>query len=152
MDSLEAFIVQAKRQTYVGGGEAVAASRPGSHDLAYTDGPFTYRDSYFGGTDFIGEEVVWCDGEPIWAMNYYGRILRPDVIDGATAGRIIKAALSAMYAAGRFLGGWTWQDDSGRVYVDTSVGDARSFTGQERIEVGGAIAYRLDYHGGLVIP
>lgn len=31
-------------------------------------------------------------------------------------------------------------------------GDDRSFTGTERILVDGALAYRLDYHGGLIIP
>jgi hypothetical protein len=34
--------------------------------------------------------------EPIWAENYYGYILRPDLIDAARAGATITAALSAM--------------------------------------------------------
>ena len=40
------------------------------------DGPFAYLDSYFGGTDFIGQEVVYFEGQPTWAMNYYGYIVR----------------------------------------------------------------------------
>jgi hypothetical protein len=31
-----------------------------------------YRDSYFGGTNFFGQETVWLRGEPVWAENYYG--------------------------------------------------------------------------------
>ena len=31
-----------------------------------------YHDTYFGGTNFIGEEVVYIDNKAYWAMNYYG--------------------------------------------------------------------------------
>jgi len=56
---LNAFIVRAKSVTYVGNGQPVSACRPGSHDLEFTDGDWSYLDSYFGGRDFIGEEVVY---------------------------------------------------------------------------------------------
>jgi hypothetical protein len=32
---------------------------------------------------------------PVWAMNYYGYLLRPDLIDASTAGAVIKTALTA---------------------------------------------------------
>ena len=146
---LEAFIVRAKRATYVGSGEAAAPSRAGSHDLVFADGDWGYRDSYFGGTDFHGQEVVWHRGEPVWAMSYYGTILRPDLIDAARAGLTIKAALSAMYAENRFLGGFEWQGEHG-LYRDTSTGDVSHFHGRETISVDGVEAYALDYFGGLV--
>ena len=166
---LTAFIVAAKRATYVGGGHPAPASRLGAHDLVFEDGTFAYRDSYFGGTDFLGEEVVWQtrgwssqrfddgsiqskeNGIPVWAMNYYGYVLRPDLIDAGRAGATIKAALSAMYAEGRFLGGFDWQGPHGS-YVDRSEGDAAHFHGREQILVGGIEAYALDYHGGLIKP
>ena len=32
-----------------------------------------YHDTYFGGTNFMGEEVVYEENDtPIWGMNYYG--------------------------------------------------------------------------------
>ena len=149
--SLEAFIVTAKRATYVGGGTSAEPSRTGSHDLTFTQGPFCYRDSYFGGTDFLGQEVVWREKEPVWAMNYYGYIRRPDLIDAARAGATIKAALSAMYKEGRFLGGFEWAGPHG-VYRDSSTGHFDQFHGREIITVGGVEAYSLDYFGGLVKP
>ncbi|MDR1264100.1 MAG: DUF5680 domain-containing protein [Propionibacteriaceae bacterium] len=152
MDGLEAFIVRAKAAAYVGDGRAVEPSRPGAHDLVYAQDGYSYRDSYFGGTAFVGQEVVWLDDAPVWAMNYHGSVLDPELIDAAEAGQIIRRALSQLYAAGRFLGGWRWSDGAGRVYVDESDGDVGSFTGRERIEVGDRIVYRLDYHGGLVTP
>jgi len=149
--ALTTFIVAAKRATYVGGGPPALASRPGAHDLAFEQGAFTYRDSYFGGTDFLGQEVVWHDGEPVWAMNYYGYITRSDLLDAERAGATIKAALNAMYAEGRFLGGVDWKGPYGR-YVDASKGDAAHFHGREHILVGGIEAYALDYAGGLIRP
>ncbi|MBI4923478.1 MAG: hypothetical protein HY834_17200 [Devosia nanyangense] len=146
---LEGFIVRAKRATYVGDGQRAEPSRAGSHDLAFADGVWSYRDSYFGGTDFIGQEVVWLSGEPVWAMNYYGTILRPELIDAARAGLTIKAALSAMYAEGRFLGGFEWNGPHG-TYRDASTGGVAHFHGRETIAVGGIEAYALDYAGGLV--
>jgi hypothetical protein len=151
LDELEAFIVRAKACTYVGGGASRPSSRPASHDIGHEDGLWSYLDSYFGGTDFLGQEVVWCRGEPAWAMNYYGRIVLADRIDAATAGAIIKEALAALYREGRFLGGFTFDAAAGR-YCDRSQGDYRCFRGTEEITIGGDLVYRLDYHGGLVKP
>jgi hypothetical protein len=148
---LNLFIVAAKRATYAGGGGKAEPSRPGSHDLVFAQGPWRYRDSYFGGTDFIGQEVAWRGEDPVWAMNYYGYVLRPDLIDAFRAGETIKAALSAMYAEGRFLGGFEWHGAHG-VYRDTSNGGVEHFLGREVIMVGGSEAYALDYFGGLIKP
>lgn len=95
--ALERFIVEAKAVSYVSGQPSTAApTRTGAHDISYQRGAFSYLDSYFGGTDFLGQEVVWKDGAPIWAMNYYGRILDPERFDGERAGTVIKQALSAL--------------------------------------------------------
>ena len=151
MDGLEEFIVAAKAATYVGNGASRVPSRTGAHDLGYERDGWHYLDSYFGGTDFLGQEIVWRGGEAAWAMNYYGRILQPDLIDAACAGRVIKTALSALYAQGRFLGGFEREVGAAR-YVDANSGTTASFLGVERIFVGGVEAYRLDYHGGVIRP
>jgi len=148
---LERFIVDAKRATYVGDGVASEPSRIGSHDLVFRQGDWLYRDSYFGGVDFLGQETVWFQRRPIWAMNYYGYILRTDLIDAVRAGATIKAALSAMYAEQRFLGGFDWSGPHGH-YVDRSTGDVTHFKGHEAIVVAEVEAYALDYFGGLIKP
>lgn len=151
MINLEAFIVKAKAATYVGSGVKSSSTRQGSHDLRFSEGEFSYLDSYFGGTDFIGEEVVYYRGEPVWAMNYYGRILLPELINVVEAGQIIKESLSVMYLEGRFLGGFSYQLGESR-YEDTNEGDFRSFIGREWVTRGGQRVYELDYHGGLIKP
>ena len=151
LDELERFIIEAKSNTYVAGGEHTASSRKGSHDLEYISGDWTYLDSYFGGTDFVGQETVWFNGEPVWSMCYYGQILEPDEIDAQRAGETILAALSAMYAQGRFLGGFAWSGPHGD-YNDQSTGDVSAFEGVECIERDGKSLYQLRYFGGLIKP
>ncbi|MGB8213780.1 MAG: DUF5680 domain-containing protein [Anaerolineales bacterium] len=143
------FILRAKAATYVGGGQPSPACRPGSHDLQFASGDWAYLDSYFGGRDFIGEEVVFHQGKPVWAMNYYGRILQADLITPAQAGQVIQASLSKLYAEGRFLGGFV-HTYAGFTYTDTNEGEADSFHGREFIAHAGVCVYELLYHGGLI--
>ena len=149
INELNAFIVRAKAATYVGNGEHAAPCRVGSHDLRFSDGQWSYHDSYFGGSDFIGEEVVYFAEKPTWAMNYYGRILRDDLLTAAQAGQMIKAGLSRMYKEDRFLEGFEYTEND-LTYVDTSEGNATYFRGREFIRRGQEIAYELVYHGGLI--
>jgi hypothetical protein len=149
LERLEAFIITAKAATYAGNGKKVEPTRPGSIDLSYEDGDLLYRDSYFGAGDFIGEEVVWYRGEPIWAMNYYGYILVPEELSPEESGKVIKESLTALYSEGRFLSGFKHQTSLG-IYIDTNVGDVSNFHGLEWTERGGQRLYELRYHGGLI--
>lgn len=149
LDELNAFIVRAKAASYVGDGKKSLSYRPCSHDIQFHEGNYAYLDSYFGGTDFLGQEVVYYDHRPIWAMNYYGRIVEPSLITAAAAGGIIRQSLSELYKQGRFLGGFEYTvGDS--VYTDTNEGTAASFTGKEWITRQHQRVYELVYHGGLI--
>ena len=70
-----AFLIRAKHNTYAGKGHEVKASRVASHDYAYEEKEYSYYDTYLGGEQFAGEEAVWYSGEPVWSMNYVGRVL-----------------------------------------------------------------------------
>jgi len=121
----------------------------GRTDLQYFEGDWAYHDSYLGENDFIGEEAVYFRGQVVWAMNYFGRILKSEGITSAEAGQMIKVSLTKMYAEGRFLGGYEHVEGD-LTYVDTSDGDHTYFTGREWISRGGQKVYELVYHGGLV--
>ncbi len=149
IDRLNDFIVRAKAATYIGSGKESRSSRPGSHDLEFHDGEFKYLDSYFGGADFIGEEVVYFEEKPVWAMNYYGRILQPERISAEETGKILKNSLSQLYLENRFLGGYKFV--YGRdTYFDTNKGNLEVFSGEEWIERDDRRVYELTYHGGLI--
>jgi Domain of unknown function (DUF5680) len=151
LNALHRFIIRAKKATYVAGGAKDEASRPCSHDLSFRDGDWIYRDSYFGGTDFMGQETVWYRDEPVWSMIYYGYILRPDLIDGDRAAQTLRAALSVENAQGRLLDNFEWPGPHGHFRI-SSEGTIERFTGRETISVNDVVAYALDYLGGLVKP
>ena len=143
------FILLAKQATYVGGGDKLLPYRLGSHDLQFFKDNWAYHDSYFGASDFIGEETVYYHGKVVWGMNYFRRILHPEKITSAQAGVIIQQSLLKMYQSGRFLGGF--QNAVGEFnYTDTNEGDPLYFTGREWIEFKDETVYQLVYHGGLV--
>jgi hypothetical protein len=151
LQQLNTFIVKAKAATYIGDGKISPSHRPGSHDLQFHEGTFSYLESYFGGSDFLGQEVVYYREIPVWAMNYYGRIIELEKITAAEAGQILKESLSRMYEEGRFLGGFE-HAAKGCTYTDTSQGDTTSFTGKEWITRESIRVYELVYHGGLINP
>ena len=110
IDELIPFIVEAKASTYAVDLAPGESSRPESHDRTYTRDRFTYLDSTVGGTDFLGQEVVYIFEEPVWAMNYYGYIIDPTFTPEAI-GDVLQPALSALYRDGRFLGGFEYERD-----------------------------------------
>ena len=149
LEALHSFIVRAKSAAYAGDGGFTQSCRLGSHDLKFSDGIWSYLDSYFGGRDFLGEEVVFAEGRAIWAMNYYGSILLPELITPEKTGKIIKISLSLLYKENRFLGGFSHTEGQ-YAYLDTNSGELTHFNGKETILRGNQAAYELVYHGGLI--
>lgn len=149
IETLETFIVRAKAASYVGNGRQLLPYRLGSHDLQFADGDLVYHDSYVGEGDFAGQEIVYLERRVVWAMSYFGRIVRQDLITPADAGRIIKESLWNLYEQGRFLGGFSYTSDP-YTYHDTSEGDVSFFHGREWITVRDEVGYELLYHGGVI--
>lgn len=87
--NLTDFLIKAKKQTYANEKiEKVNASRLGSNDYEYEEiingKRMKYHDTYFGGTKFMGEEVVYlAENLPEWGMNYYGVTLDEKVSEEA---------------------------------------------------------------------
>ncbi len=149
LKNLEQFIVRAKSRTYVGGAQKLLPYRLGSKDIQYRENEWAYHDSYFGESDFIGQEVVYFHSEPVWAMNYYGYILDTNLITSPEAGKMIMSSLTKMYAEGRFLGAFA-NEEFGLRYEDSNDGDVKHFHGKERILKDNVTVYELIYHGGLI--
>ena len=54
------FLIEAKKQTYANeSAEKVESTRFNSKDYEYKKENMVYHDTYFGGTNFIGEEDVY---------------------------------------------------------------------------------------------
>lgn len=141
------FLMEAKKNTYAGGGQAAAPSRPVSRDLPYRKGDFSYLDSYFGSFNFIGEEAVWHSGIPVWGMNYYGEMLVESIPEGFSV--FLKDALLQVPAEAPYRGPEAYE--SGLYsYRCRPEGDIGSFSGEETICLEGKPVYRLRFHGGYI--
>ena len=139
------FLIEAKRNTYAGDGKLSTSSRPASKDLSFEQDDYLYIDTYLGSVDFIGEEAVWHKQTPVWAMNYYGRMLTDEVPEGFS--QCLKGALQSVPPEAPFRGPAHFQDGPFE-YACAWNGNTDKFDGTEQILVGGREIYRLLFHGG----
>lgn len=142
---MTAFLLRAKRATYAGGGVEGNPSRQASHDLRYTEGQFSYHDTYLGGAAFAGEEALWDEGVPFWAMNYVGRLVGPGF-----SGDFLKECLALAPADRPFRGPSVHQNGEFLYHCAVS-GDFGWFEGREEIFRQGQLIYECRFHGGTVI-
>lgn len=142
------FLLKAKRQTYAAGDEAkeVTALLPGSKQLEYREGPLLYRDVYFGGDYFAGQETVYYKDKPIWTMTYAGGITDDAVETGPIYG-FLQQALKHITPARPYRGPNSFNQEE-YAYQDESLGDLENFWGEETISYQGQIVYHLHYSGG----
>ena len=154
MEELRNFLIKAKKATYANASvEKVAASRRGSNDYEYSDNGMMYHDTYFGGTRFIGEEVVYREDseKPMWGMNYYGVTLDQELSEEA----MDKALRPALMKVGEgdvlpVRGPKHFVNDDYEYTFDVE-GDLESFDGVEEIRKDGKLIYRLRCTGGRII-
>ena len=76
LEELTVFLNEANKSTYANKDESkITPPLLKSKDYHFEKDNFIYHDTHFGDRDFIGEEVICKENEPVWAMNYYGYIL-----------------------------------------------------------------------------
>lgn len=151
-DEFLAFLLKAKQSTYAAGNEAVVSPLlPGSHQLEFAQGRWLYRDVYFGGDFFVGQETVYQEERPFWSMGYAGGLL--DGVDASVdTGPLydfLREALRHVGAERPFRGPHVYQKG---VYGFSDIGDGHlgNFWGIETITWREQPVYRLRYHGGFI--
>ena len=144
-DRLLDFLLRAKRSTYAAKAAECTPSRPNSHDLSYAEGDYLYLDTYLGGERFSGEEAVWFNGTPTWAMNYSGRVL-----DGRFNGDFLKHALLLVPAERPYRGPEAYQEGN-LSYACHVTGSPDWYQGYEEIRFEDALVYECFFHGGSVL-
>lgn len=144
---LKDFLIRAKKNTYAGDGPKSLPSRPHSKDLNYHEGDYLYIDSYLGGSDFIGEEVVWHQGRILWGMNYYGKSI--DGQDQEVLIDFLKQALRNLPES-MPLRGPEYFKQGNFEYRCKYIGNMEHFSGEEEILYMGKKVYFLIFHGGII--
>lgn len=149
---LHKFLIEAKKETYANEtAPIVTSTRRGSRDYEYIKDNWTYHDTYFGGIDFQGQEVVYHRGDtPTWGMVYYGRTLDESLSEEA----MDKALRPALMQVGKDdtipVRGPKEFENQGYKYTFKVTGDLTNFEGEETIEKEGAKIYTLKCHGGRI--
>ena len=154
MEKLIDFLIEAKKQTYANGSiEKSESTRLGSKDYEYKKGNMIYHDTYFGGTKFIGEEMVYCGTDaPKWGMNYHGVTFDMNLSE-ETMDKALRPALMQVGNDKDILpvrGPKKFEND-GYVYTFNSEGTIENFIGVEEIYKDNKLIYRLECHGGYII-
>lgn len=136
------FLIRAKNSTYISGSNLSVSSKPNSYAYHYSEGEYTYTDSYMGNEHFAGEETVWLKDLPVYAMNYYGQILSENFnID------FLKEMLSLVSYEKPFRGP-EYHQKGGCAYHCQVHGDFDCFHGEETIYCNHEKVYFCLFHGG----
>ncbi|MDP4092333.1 MAG: DUF5680 domain-containing protein [Bacillota bacterium] len=138
------FLCRAKKSTYAAKGVEAAPSRPSSHDFQYFEGDLKYIDTYLGGEKFAGEEAVWNKDNPIWSMNYAGRILAEGF-----SGDFLKECLMLMPKEYPYRGPLVHQNGEYK-YHCIIYGEFEWFNGYEEIFCNDIKVYECIFHGGCI--
>ena len=148
---LSNFLAEAKKQTYANKNiKKSPSTRLGSFDYEYSNGKFSYHDTYFGGTKFIGEEVAKSENSPVWGMNYYGVTLNEnlteDMLDNALRPALMKVGEDdtiPIRGPKEFI-------NNEYCYTFEVNGDLDCFDGTETIYYKNEKIYILKCHGGII--
>ncbi|MDD5936913.1 MAG: DUF5680 domain-containing protein [Clostridiales bacterium] len=145
LEQLIEFKLEAIKNTYAGNANQCSSSRLESHDYSYEKGEFKYYDTWLGGEKFSGEEAIWKENIPVYAMNYFGRVL-----DERFSGQFLHEVLSVATMELPYRGPELYQAGE-YTYKTKVIGDITWFQGYEEIYCGEIKVYECYYHGGVLI-
>ena len=152
MNNIKEFLIEAKKQTYANEKvEKVSSSRFESKDYEYMKDNLIYHDTYFGGTNFIGEEVVYLDNKIYWAMNYYGVTL-DEKLGEEVMDNVLRSALMLVGEDNNLIpvrGPKEFYNGEYK-YTFEVKGDLDYFSGIEIIYKNNKKIYELKCNGGLI--
>lgn len=144
------FLEEANKSTYANKDAPKATpSRLKSEDYHFEKDGLIYHDTYFGGRDFIGEEIVYKDNKPVWGLNYYGYMFYPETDEKELYG-FLRQALMQEYSGIIPVRGPKNFESNGWKYVNEAKGELDRFTGKEEIYRGSELLYEAHYHGGFI--
>lgn len=138
------FLWRAKRFAYARPDIYMAPSLPAVKDFQYAEGDLLYLHSQLGERQASLREVLWQQGQPLWALHGYARILSP-----VFSANFLQEALLKMELGNPLRGPLLFEKDGFR-YVCSIEGDWQSFVGKEEVYKDETLCYQCTLHGGLL--
>ena len=149
-EQLADFLNEANKSSYANKDALKApSSRLKSEDYHFEKDGLIYHDTYFGSRDFIGEEIVYKDNQPVWGMNYYGYILSDTTNENELYGFLRQALMQEYSDVIPVRGPVNYQKDDWE-YSNSADGELDRFTGTEEIYRAGVLVYKCHYHGWFI--
>lgn len=145
------FIKKAGRITYATSGvESVNYDKNGFKELNFTEGDYSYKDTYTGFFRSRGIEIITYKNNPVWVASYGGGMMRDDA-DFAmkTFDFLKKAFLTDEAGFQTFRGPHHFRQDKWRYKYDQK-GDIEELSGHEEIYFDNKLAFFHRIIGGLV--
>ena len=144
---LSGFLERAKARSYAADDPTqLRTLDDGGREIRHEEASLIYRDRWYGGARFAGQELVWHGGRLAWGLNFYG------VTDTAAPERFFhfhKRALRQPPPDAPFRGPALYIEGD-LTYVNDWTGSLEAFRGAERVFEGGRQLFWLDYHGGVL--
>lgn len=138
------FLCEAKQSTYARDTGKSMGTRPNTYDFSYEKGSLRYIDTCLGTDQIVGEEAIWENDSPVWAMNYTGREVAEGFEPSFLREALRRVKEEMPYRGPRYLelGEYT--------YKCRVEGEFEWFVGCEKILYKGVKVYEAMFQGGIV--
>jgi len=145
-DEIKQFLYKANLRGYGSAEVNEEKLENGEHIIRFSDGDYEFKDVYYGGEPYAGQEVIFKDGRALWAMQYRGYIIEGE--DFAPIYAFLgKVLTSTEIGLPRGKNGFS---EDGFVYNFDMNGRLEGFNAGETISKNGKIVYLANFLGGLV--
>lgn len=145
-DDLKQFLYQANTNGY-GSADVSRQDMPsGEHIITFIDGEFEFRDVYYGGEPYAGQEVIFSSRKAVWAMQYRGSIVAGQDFESIYV-FLGRALTNTELGLPRAIDGFS---DGLFTYTIAMDGDLADFSAEEAIIKDGIVVYTAKFLGGLV--
>ncbi|MCL2575830.1 MAG: DUF5680 domain-containing protein [Defluviitaleaceae bacterium] len=125
----------------------IEPSRPNAYDFKYEQGNLVFIDSCLGSGKFAGQMGVWKNEQPVWALNYTGR-----VVALGFKGDFLNEALAQPLGDGELpVRGTSSYKNGDSEYKCDIKGDLSWFEGREEVYADGKLVFEMIFSGGEII-
>ncbi len=152
MDELFNFVDLAGKSTYASGKPPEQNSeRAGFIEFRFSQGDWSYLDSYTGHTRSAGQEIVKFQGTIVWMQSYCGGMTSGNTDKAEDTYAFLKAALSQPELSFQSLRGPSSFTKGEWEYRYSQDGNIDNYSGYEEILFKGGVAFFHRAIGGVII-
>jgi hypothetical protein len=148
IEGVRKYLFEANNSGYGNPTVKIEKADDGGHIINHTKDNWHFCDYFYGGHPYAGQEVVYKDDKPIWAMQYRGWVHNTKLTSNDVYAFLRKALLKAPEQH-PYRGPKEYVEDN-LVYRNSWNGDMSNFVGEEIILKNNDEIYKGLYFGGVV--